>query len=112
MQILTYRFPADRVPLRRVHVGVVASGDLEILLDLPAPETEPGGQAEVRVRTSIDGFEVLWQAVLERFFARTSLLGRWELNDFGATPGVVALRLRQAAESATRTDNATGGEPA
>jgi malonate decarboxylase delta subunit len=29
------------------------------------------------------------------------LAGSWELNDFGATPGVVNLRLRQAAEAAT-----------
>ena len=38
---------------------------------------------------------------LERFFAHTPLRGRWELNDFGATPAVVTLRLRQAAEAAT-----------
>ena len=38
--------------------------------------------------------------VLERFFTRTPLAGRWELNDFGATPGVVNLRLRQASEAA------------
>jgi malonate decarboxylase delta subunit len=38
--------------------------------------------------------------VLDRFFTHTPLAGRWELNDFGATPGVVTLRLRQAADSA------------
>jgi malonate decarboxylase delta subunit len=38
--------------------------------------------------------------VLERFFTRTPLAGSWELNDFGATPGVVNLRLRQAREAA------------
>jgi malonate decarboxylase delta subunit len=96
MQTLRFRFPADRAAARRAHVGVVASGDLEILV-----ESGPGDDAEVRVRTSVDGFEATWQDVLERFFARSGLRGRWELNDFGATPGVVALRLRQAAELAT-----------
>lgn len=100
MQTLTFRFPADRVPAHRAHVGVVASGDLEILLDR---STDAGADphARVCVRTSVDGFDVVWENVLERFFARSSLAGDWVLNDFGATPGVVALRLRQAAEAAT-----------
>jgi malonate decarboxylase delta subunit len=101
VQTLQLRFPADRVAARRAHVGVVASGDLEVLVDLPAG---PGEHAEVRVRTSVDGFDQIWRDVLERFFARSRLGGRWELNDFGATPGVVALRLRQAAELATAAE--------
>ena len=100
MQILEYRFPAERVPARRVHLGVVASGDLEILLEPPAPDrSDP--VAEVRVRTSVDGFDTVWHRVLQRFFERTPLRGCWELNDFGATPGTVGLRLRQAAWEAT-----------
>lgn len=95
MQILTYQFPADQHPTRRVHVGVVASGDVEILLEA----TDSDG-ATVRVRTSVDGFDTVWRDVLQRFFNQTPLAGSWELNDSGATPGVVALRLRQAAETA------------
>ena len=94
MQTLRYRFPANRPMQRRTHIGVVASGDLEVLLD----EAE---DADVRVRTSVDGFDTVWHATLERFFTHTPLAGRWELNDFGATPAVVTLRLRQAAEAAT-----------
>lgn len=96
MQTLNYTFPATQVVPRRVHIGVVASGDLEILL-------QPSGEnnATVRVRTSVNGFDTVWHDVLQRFFARTGLAGDWELNDFGATPGVVTLRLRQAAEAAT-----------
>jgi malonate decarboxylase delta subunit len=97
MHRLNYDFAANRLPRRRAHVGVVASGDLEVLLDeSPEPAT-----AQVRVRTSVDGFDTVWHATLARFFARTPLGGRWELNDFGATPAVVTLRLRQAAEAAT-----------
>ena len=100
MQTLEYSFPAGRVPARRVHLGVVASGDLEILLEPPAADRSDL-VAQVRVRTSVDGFDTVWQRVLQRFFERTPLCGRWELNDFGATPGTVGLRLRQAAWEAT-----------
>jgi malonate decarboxylase delta subunit len=96
MQTLTYAFTATLAPVRRVHVGVVASGDLEILLE----STPVSDEASVRVRTSVDGFDTVWREVLERFFAHTPVAGRWELNDFGATPAVVTLRLRQAAEAA------------
>jgi len=96
MQTLTYQFPASRTTRRRTHIGVVASGDLEVLLD----EAAHADVADVRVRTSVDGFDTVWHATLERFFTHTPLAGRWELNDFGATPAVVTLRLRQAAEAA------------
>ncbi|TGD86727.1 malonate decarboxylase acyl carrier protein [Mycolicibacterium sp. CH28] len=99
MQTLTYHFPATRAAGAAVHVGVVASGDLEILLE-PPDAGAPSDHASVRVRTSVNGFDTVWREVLNRFFARTALAGRWELNDFGATPGVVTLRLRQAAEAA------------
>ena len=75
----------------RAHVGVVGSGDLEVLL-------EPANQTTVLVRTSVDGFETIWRATLERFFARHPIAARVEINDFGATPGVVSLRLAQALE--------------
>jgi malonate decarboxylase delta subunit len=103
MQRLTYDFAASRRPARRTHVGVVASGDLEVLLDeSPDPAT-----AHVRVRTSVNGFDTVWHDTLARFFANTPLSGRWELNDFGATPAVVTLRLRQAAEGATSDEEGT-----
>lgn len=100
MQTLNYRFAAHEVASRAVHIGVVGSGDLEILLEPSAPGHPPDG-AVVQVRTSVNGFDTVWHDVLERFFTRTPLAGTWELNDFGATPGVVNLRLRQAAEAAS-----------
>ncbi|GAA4577084.1 malonate decarboxylase subunit delta [Planotetraspora kaengkrachanensis] len=93
MQTLNFEFPADRPAARRAHVGVVGSGDLEVLM---TPQTT--GTARVRVRTSVDGFDTVWRIVLERFFARHRVAGAFELNDSGATPGVVTLRLRQAIE--------------
>ena len=103
MQTLNYHFAAQQAAPRAVHIGVVASGDLEILLQPPS-DGDPADSATVRVRTSVNGFDTIWHDVLRRFFSRTALAGRWELNDFGATPGVVTLRLRQAAEAATANE--------
>ena len=93
METLNYEFPATRAVQQRVHVGVVGSGDLEVLM-----EPAPAATATVVVNTSVDGFGVVWKAALERFFSRFDGLVAIEINDFGASPGVVLLRLEQAAE--------------
>ena len=98
METMTFEFAADEPPVRRAHVGVVGSGDLEILL-----EPRVGDRADVVVRTSVDGYREVWSNVLERFFARRPVAAAIEINDFGATPGVVALRLAQAVEEAMGT---------
>ncbi len=93
METLTFDYPASQPVSRRAHVGVVGSGDLEVLLE-PSEE----GRARVTVRTSADGFGEVWQAVLDRFFDRNDLAATIQINDAGATPGTVELRLAQAAE--------------
>lgn len=93
MQIYAFTYPASEPISRRAHVGVVGSGDLEVLL-----EPSGDGRAHVRVRTSVDGFDQVWRNVLDRFFARFSGAASIEINDFGATPGMVTLRLEQAVE--------------
>jgi malonate decarboxylase delta subunit len=93
METLEFSYPGTRVVERRAHVGVVGSGDLEVLLE---PASEAG--ARVLVRTSVDGYGTVWKLVLDRFFARHAVAAAVEINDFGATPGVVALRLAQALE--------------
>ncbi|MEU8078829.1 malonate decarboxylase acyl carrier protein [Catellatospora citrea] len=96
MRTLQFTFPAASRAARRAHVGVVGSGDLEILFE----PTGAAGSATVRVRTSVEGFDQVWQATLQRFFARVPLEGSWELNDAAATPALVTLRLQQAAQAA------------
>lgn len=91
MESFELKFPGDDKIAARAHVGVVGSGDLEVLM-------EPAAETVVAVRTSVDGFEKIWRATLERFFARNPVAARVEINDFGATPGVVSLRLSQALE--------------
>jgi malonate decarboxylase acyl carrier protein len=94
MEQLTYIYQASEVLAARAHVGVVASGDLEVLLEPLA-----GEQARVIVTTSVEGFGAVWQHVLDRFFSRFHGAALIEINDFGATPGLVALRLAQAVEA-------------
>lgn len=106
MEQLTFDYPARRAVTTRAHVGVVGSGDLEVLLE-PAPAM----RARVVVRTSVDGYAHIWQRVLDRFFTRYDGAADIEINDFGATPGVVALRLAEAAEAAGPSDGAHGAQP-
>lgn len=75
-----------------VLVGVVGSGNLEVLLEPGRPPA-----CAVHVQTSAHGFGAIWQAVLDDFHARHALAGvRLSINDMGATPAVVSLRLDQA----------------
>ena len=75
-----------------VLVGVVGSGNLEVLL-----EPAPGPGCAVRIDTSARGFGPIWQAVLDDFHPRPPLAGvRVSIHDMGATPAVVGLRLDQA----------------
>jgi malonate decarboxylase delta subunit len=94
MERLSFTYPAREPLTRRAHVGVVGSGDLEVLLQ---PSSDQ--QAHVSVTTSVDGFAAVWKNVLDRFFGRFEGAALIEINDFGATPGVVMLRLEQAAEA-------------
>ena len=40
--------------------------------------------------------------MLDAFFAHHPVAGRYELNDFGATPGIVSLRLLQVQETSRK----------
>jgi len=75
-----------------VLVGVVGSGNLEVLA-----EPIPGETCEIHITTSARGFAAIWEAVVRDFHQRHPLAGvRLSLNDMGATPAVVSLRLDQA----------------
>jgi malonate decarboxylase delta subunit len=79
-------------PFAPVLVGVVGSGNLEVMLEAVA-----GPGCTVHVETSARGFRQIWQAVMEDFHTRYPLAGlRVSINDMGATPAVVNLRLDQA----------------
>jgi malonate decarboxylase delta subunit len=93
METLNYRFDQGRpAPARPPQlVGVAGSGNLEVLVE-PA-----GGPCEIAVATTAAGFGAVWEAVLRDFHARWDMTGlRIAINDVGATPAVVSLRLDQA----------------
>ncbi|HET9046848.1 MAG TPA: malonate decarboxylase acyl carrier protein [Casimicrobiaceae bacterium] len=82
-------------------VGVVASGNLEVLIE---PAANERGCA-IEINTAALGFGTTWQAVMAEFFSRHPLAGvRISINDAGATPAIVSLRLDQAVEAYVRGD--------
>ncbi len=93
MEMLKFEFPTTGPKGKSSHVGVVGSGDLEILM-----EPAEGNRTTVKIQTSVAGFGATWKAVLERFLQNYPVASKIEIYDFGATPGTVALRLRQAME--------------
>jgi len=104
METLQFRFEAGTRPLAGMPqlVGVVGSGNLEVLIE----PVQLNGACEIEVRTAAVGFGATWEAVMADFHARWQLSdARISINDMGATPAVVGLRLDQAVESLT------GGTP-
>jgi malonate decarboxylase delta subunit len=94
MEQIEFRYPAAKRRItKRAHVGVVGSGEMEVLV-----EPSPDEGAHVSITTSVNGFRNTWQAVFDRFFGGFDGAVRIEINDAGATPGNVLLRLEQAVE--------------
>jgi len=99
LETLDYSFPGHQAAgtFSPVLVGVVGSGNLEVLL-----EPAPGNHCEIHIETSARGFGTIWQAVVHDFHQRHPLAGvRVSINDMGATPAVVGLRLDQAVSELT-----------
>jgi malonate decarboxylase delta subunit len=95
MEQLIYEFVAADAAAGQVLTGVVGSGDLEVMLEPGAP-----GTTRVSVNTSVNGKSKIWDAVLTRIFTSALLPAvNIEINDAGATPGVVRMRIEQAFEA-------------
>lgn len=95
METLNYRFEQGSRKLKAVPelVGVVSSGNLEVLIEA-APLA---GACQIEIKTAARGFGTIWEAVMQDFFTRWQLSDvRICINDMGATPAVVSLRLDQA----------------
>jgi malonate decarboxylase delta subunit len=108
MEKLHYEFAGQRAPgnFAPVLVGVVGSGNLEVMI-------EPVHQCtacHIDITTSARGFAPIWQAVVNDFQARHGLAGvAVSINDMGATPAVVSLRLDQAAAALPAALSAVSG---
>ncbi len=102
MEQLRFRFdggePVATTTPARV-VGVVASGNLEVLIETASADAG----CAIDINTAAKGFGTIWQAVMTDFHARHGLAGvRVSINDAGATPAIVTLRLDQAVEAFMR----------
>lgn len=96
MEKLHFQYPGQQAPgdFTPILVGVVGSGNLEVMLE---PRIQSPG-CSVEITTSARGFSPIWEAVLQDFHERHQLAGiSISINDMGATPAVVSLRLDQAA---------------
>lgn len=81
---------------RNTVCGIVSSGNLEVLIE----KNDDPMSCSIEVNTSAIGFKEIWQAVLADFAKRYPVGGlRIAINDAGATPAVVTLRLSQAFEN-------------
>ena len=81
--------------------GVVGSGNLEVLVERGADPTA----AKINVATSVAGYDEVWRRVLSDFAAASWAVGGTSvtINDMGAVPAVVKIRLRQAFAQLDRT---------
>ena len=80
---------------RQAITGVNASGNLEVLVERVLPDHE----CQVEVVTAVTGFREVWEAVIQDFFERSSPGGlRFSINDGGARPDTVTLRLMQSVQ--------------
>jgi len=101
---LNYEFKVDNpVSIKKEwsHLGVVGSGDLEVLME----KKDSDGAVKVKVVTPVTGFDKVWGLVLEKFITENGLGNvAIEINDNNATPIVVSMRLRQALAEANKID--------
>jgi malonate decarboxylase delta subunit len=98
METLNYRFEQGThyITAPPEVVGVVGSGNLEVLIEPASLD----GACIIEITTAAVGFGPIWQAVMNDFHARWLLADtRISINDMGATPAVVSLRLDQAVQT-------------
>ncbi len=98
LEKLDFVFQPDSQPVTPIRwfspvlVGVVGSGNLEVMI-----EPVDDDVLVMHIETSARGFSHIWKAVADGFHNRHNLCGvRVLVNDMGATPAVVSLRLDQA----------------
>ena len=96
MERLNFKYSSGTISydVSPILVGVVSSGNLEVLI-----EKNNSQLCSCEISTSESGFENIWKAVMDDFFEKYQLINTHiSINDSGASPSVVSLRLDQAIE--------------
>lgn len=106
MESFTFEFKNKNdsfIKNKAVLVGVVGSGNVEVLIE---PTEQRDAKCYVYVNTSVSGYGETWERVVSDFIHRNSLNDVFvHVNDGGASPAVVSLRLDQAAAQYCEGDN-------
>ena len=90
--ILQYKLTTKPIQGKDTVCGVVGSGNLEVIV-------EKADTTTFEVITLVDNYKDIWKSVIDSFVAESNPAGlKFTLNDNGATPFTVSLRLRQAFE--------------
>ncbi len=91
---MEFRFAlsGERLRGKKTICGVVGSGNLEVII-----EESPSSETLFTIQTAIEHYKPVWKMVIGDFVNQYQPIGlQFTLNDNGATPAVVLLRLSQA----------------
>lgn len=94
MEKMEFRFtlPGERLHGKKTVCGVVGSGNLEVII-----EENTTSETIFTIQTAIEHYKTVWKMVIEDFVNQHQPVGlQFTLNDNGAMPAVVLLRLSQA----------------
>ncbi|MCW8452710.1 biotin-independent malonate decarboxylase subunit beta [Fluoribacter dumoffii] len=96
MEYMEFRFSLSGKPLegKKTVCGVVGSGNLEVII-----EANASCETVFTIQTAVEHYKPVWKMVIGDFMTQNQPVGlNFTLNDNGATPAVVLLRLAQALE--------------
>ncbi|KTC80426.1 malonate decarboxylase subunit delta [Legionella cherrii] len=96
MEQMEFRFTlsGERLQGKKTVCGVVGSGNLEVII-----ETNTTSETIFTIQTAIEHYKPVWKMVIGDFVNQYQPVGlQFTINDNGATPAVVLLRLGQALE--------------
>lgn len=94
MEHMEFRFTlsGERLQGKKTVCGVVGSGNLEVII-----ETNTTTETIFTIQTAVEHYKPVWKMVIGDFVSQHQPIGlQFTLNDNGATPAVVLLRLSQA----------------
>ncbi len=94
MEKMEFRFALSgkRLQGKKTVCGVVGSGNLEVIID-----ENTTSETVFTIQTAIEHYKPVWKMVIGDFVNQHQPVGlQFTLNDNGATPAVVLLRLSQA----------------